>query len=322
MEAAFVSRIAQRHFCLFGTCAYRAPCWLLLLALIGSISIGKQVTQDQDQDRQRKIVSDDFTKSRKQTVRHGSTARSRVGAKARRTYRLVPNTASGPRALPAGNFMQLGITIWRLRPARKDDFDRALIREKRNTAVWAAERMASDAAFQEGDFVRLSVESPRRGYLYVIDRDLSADGTTGEPMLIFPWAGADNRLAPGRLIDIPAQDDDPSYFKTSLTRDNQVGELLTFIVSSTPLDLPVSDKPVSISGNDLSQWEKALGGVTERYDMEGGAGELWTRNEQQAARKDRRRQLTRNDPAPQTIYRVYTANKKGLLVNLVLKYGK
>ena len=321
MHAAFVSRIALRRFCLFGISAYRAPCLLLLLALIGSISIGRQVTQDQD--TQRRIVSDDFTKSRKEGAAHGSTARSRVGAKARRTYRLVPNAAPGPRALPAGNFMQLGITIWRLRSARKDDSDRrALIREKGNAAVWAAERMASDAVLREGDFVRLSVESPRRGYLYVIDRDLSADGTTGAPMLIFPWAGADNKLAPGRLIDIPAQDDDPSYFKTSLTRHNQVGELLTFIVTSTPLDLPVSDKALTISANDLSQWEKALGGVIERYEMEGSAGELWTRKEQQAATKNRIRQLSREDPAPQTIYREFSDNKKGMLVNLVLKYEK
>jgi len=293
------------------------------LLFIASIS-GSQVEGSfgPPQDTQRKIVSDDFTKSRKQGVARDSTARSRVGAKARRTYRLVQN-ASEPRASPAGNFAQLGITIWRLRLGRRDDSDsRALIREKGNAAVWTAERTASDAVVGEGDFVRLSVESPRRGYLYVIDRDLSADGTTGQPMLIFPWSGADNKLAPGRLIDIPAEDDDPNYFKASLTRENQVGELLTFIATSTPLDLPLSDKALPISADVLSQLEKSFGGVTERYEMEGGAGELWTRKEQQAARKNGTRQLTRQDPSPQTIYRVFTENKKGMLVSLVLKYAK
>jgi hypothetical protein len=292
---------------------------LLLLTLVG-LSIGQQPSQEPD--RPRKIVSDDFTKSRKQGAARGSTARSRVNAKARRTYRLAAN-ASGPGELRSTNFAQLGITIWRLRSARKDDSDRrALIREKRGAAVWAAERTASDAVFREGDFVRLSVESPRRGYLYVIDRDLSADGTTGQPMLVFPWSGADNKLAPGRLIDIPAEDDEPNYFKASLTRENQIGELLTFIVTSRPLNLPLSDKSLPISVGDLSQWEKALGGVTERYEMDGGAGEFWTRKEQQAARKNRTLQLTREDPAPQIIYRVFTENKKGVLVNLVLKYAK
>jgi hypothetical protein len=301
--------------------AVRGLFLLLLSALIGSVSISSQRVKrvNQDQDTTRKILSDDFTKSRKE----GSRRNSRAGSKHYRSYRLVTNATAGPRELPAGKFKQLGITIWRLRSARKGDSDRrALIREKGKGTVWTAERIASDAIFGEGDFVRLSVESPRPGYLYVIDRDLSADGTTGKPMLIFPWSGADNKLAPGRLIDIPAEDDHPNYFTASLTRDNQVGELLTFIVTSTPLDLPLSDDPLPISAGDLSQWENSFGGVTERYEMEGGAGELWTRKEQQAARTKRTRQLTRQDPAPQTIYRVFSENKKGFLVNLVLTYRK
>ena len=135
-DAVFVSILARGRFSPFRISAYRAPYLLLLLALMGSISIGKQVGQDQDTPR--KIESDDFTKSRKQSVTRGSTARSRMGAKVRRTYRLVPNAASGPRALPSGNYAQLGITIWRLRSARDDDSDRrALIRERRSAAVWA-----------------------------------------------------------------------------------------------------------------------------------------------------------------------------------------
>lgn len=206
---------------------------------------------------------------------------------------------------------------------RQGDSDRrALIREKGKGKVWTAERISNDAIFREGDYVRLSVESPRRGYLYVIDRDLFADGTTGGPMLIFPWAGADNTLTAGRLIDIPGQEDDPNFFTANLTRQNQVGELLTFIMTSTPLKLTLSDDPLPIAASDLSEWEKSLGGVTERYEMEGGAGEVWTIKEQQAAGKNRTRQLTREDPAPQTIYRVLTENKKGMLVNLALKYAK
>ena len=217
--------------------------------------------------------------------------------------------------------MQLGVTIWRLRPPRDQDSDRrALIRKK----GWAAERVESEGTLREGDYVRISVESPRRGYLYVIDQDLFADGTTGEPKLIFPWSDSDNKLMPGRLIDIPSEEDDPNYFTAQLTRANQIGELLTLIVTTTPLDVAVSDQPVLIEPKDLSVWQKLWGGVTERYEMEGGAGEVWTRAEQQAAAKKGRRQLTRDDPVPQTIYRVFNNNdnnNKGMLVNLRLKYG-
>ena len=319
-QAGFVSNTALRTALQFKAVSKRAPYLLILLTLPGSISICRQPTQNEDAPR--KIVSDDFTMSRKRAGARASTAKSRVGVRARRTYRLVPNAAAGQPASPTGNFWQLGITIWRLRPARKDNSDRrALIREKGSAAVWAAERVAGDTVFREGDYVRLSVESPRRGYLYVIDRDLFADGTSGEPMLIFPWSGADNRTAPGRLIDIPSQEDNPSYFKTSLTRENQAGELLTFIVTSMRLDLPLSDNPLPISANQLGQWEKSWSGPTERYEMEGGAGELWTPAEKQAAAK-RQRRLTREDPAPQRIYRVFTPNGNGVLVSLLLKYEK
>jgi hypothetical protein len=91
-------------------------------------------------------------------------------------------------------------------------------------------------------------------------------------------------------------------------------------VTTKPLSLPFPDKPFAITPKDLSEWEQLWGGATERYEMEGGAGAVWTREEQQAAAKNGRRQLTRDDPPPQTIYRVFVANNNGMLVNLVLKY--
>jgi hypothetical protein len=56
--------------------------------------------------------------------------------------------------------------------------------------------------------------------------------------------------------------------------------------------------------------------------MEGGAGEGWTKQEQQASARKSSRQLTRDDPAPQTIYRVTTADNKAILVNVRLRYSK
>jgi hypothetical protein len=296
---------------------------LVLMSCLGILLISSReaTTAGQDQDKPRKIVSDDFVKSRRPATHNRS--KSRVGPKPHRTYRLASATAVGARPSWSANFRQLGITVWKLRPARNGDSDRrALIRERAQRVEWTAERVESDGTLHEGDYVRLSVESPRIGYLYVIDRDLSADGTTGEPMLIFPWSNADNKLAPGILIDIPGQEDDPNYFTARLTGGaNQFGELLTFIVTDRPLDVPMSDKAVRIAPRDLDAWEKAWGGPTERYEMEGGAGQVWTREEKQAAANSRRR-LTRDDPAPQTIYRVLTANKTGMLVNLILQYRK
>lgn len=295
-------------------------CFLALTAF--SIGI---VIASPPQETKRKIVSDDFTKNRREAAPSGSGSKSQSAApksRKRRIYRLVSSLAIKTQPSSVANLIvQLGITIWRLRPGDSNDSGRrALIREKGKS--WRAERVDADAIFREGDYVRISVESPRTGYLYVVDRDLFADGTTGGAMLIYPWSGTDNQLLPGRLIDIPAQEDDPSYFVARLTAANQVGELLTFIVTSMPLDLPISNEPFEIAPRQIRDWENMWGGVSERFEMEGGAGEAWTREEQQAAAKKGTRQLTRDDPSPQTIFQVTTTDPKAVLVHLRLRYGK
>ncbi len=199
---------------------------------------------------------------------------------------------------------------------------RLLVREKDKSSECVPEWVEADTTFREGDHARLSIESARAGYLYVVDRDLFSDGTTGGAMLIYPWSDADNQMRPGRLVDIPAQEDDPSYFTARPSSPDQVGEVLTIIVTTSPLDLPISDKPFQLSKVEMARWEKMWGGPSERFEMEGGAGEAWTKQEQQAGARKGTRQLTRDDPAPQTIYRVLTANNKAFLVNVQLAYAR
>jgi hypothetical protein len=102
----------------------------------------------------------------------------------------------------------------------------AVTRPTRETARDNLGRFPSNTAFQEchhtasaifslGDLVRLTVESPHEGYLYVIDRETYGDGSLGEPMLIFLTARTRdraNRVSAGRLIDIPSWTDRAPYF--------------------------------------------------------------------------------------------------------------
>ncbi len=282
---------------------------------------------------ERKIISDDFTGNRKEvtSTNRASTASAAARARSRRTYRLATKPIARPRTNPNGDDdAKLGITIWRLRPVTTGDSGstaggngtRILTREKGTTTEWVPERVEADTNFRDGDRVRLSIESASNGYLYVVDRELFADGSTGDAMLIYPWAGADNQVQPGRLVDIPAQEDDPSFFTARPSSARQVGEVLTIIITSSRLDLPISDKPLQLSSSQVAQWEKTWGGQTERFEMDGGAGQAWTKEEQLASAKRGTRQLTREDPPPQTIYRVATTDKKALLVNVRLRYGK
>lgn len=305
-----------------------------LLSLL--MGVQAQSSTDEPQGTPRKIVSDDFTRNRPPATSIGNSRKSAPGQptaipppnpKPRRTYQLASQPTK--KVAPASTTLavaQLGITIWRLRPAKMTDSGaRMLVREKGKTNEWVPERVEADATFSEGDHLRLSIESPQTGYLYVVDRDLFADGTTGEAMLIYPWADlptGDNEMRPGKLVDIPSQDDDPSYFTARPASGQQVGEILTVIITTMPLDLRISNKPIQIPNRDLAKWEKMWGGQSARFEMEGGAGETWTNQEKQAAVRKGRRQLTRDDPAPQTIYRVSTTDNKALLVNIRLRYAK
>lgn len=184
---------------------------------------------------------------------------------------------------------------------------------------WIAERVEVDTVFHQGEYLRLSVESPRAGYLYVIDRDWFADGNLGDTSLIFPILGDDNRLLAGKLIDIPADNQAP--FKAT-PKTNQAGEVLSIIVTSSPLGLPISDQPLPISSTRLNEWVEMWDSATERFEMEGGAGRVRTRQERQAAARYGTRQLTRSDPAPQTIFLIAPKNSDAFLFNVKLSYAR
>jgi hypothetical protein len=124
---------------------------------------------------------------------------------ARRSYRIVT-----PRVPVVGVSPDtvIGVTLWRLRPSRKADAgERIIAHEGPESMEWLPERVSSSGNLSEGDRIRISIEAARTGYLYVVDREQYADGTKGEPYLIFPTTrtrGGDNSVTSGRVIEIPA----------------------------------------------------------------------------------------------------------------------
>jgi hypothetical protein len=280
-----------------------SQCPRLFLIVISAVSLQLIAPQliapaSLQEEIPRSIKSDDFTKNRPRSKRRGPPKSSRV-------YRL----SSAPRTRPEGesesNTLQVGLTIWKLQPDPSRQLERI------------AKRVEADTKFRDGDLLRLSIESPRAGYLYVIDRDWFTDGSGGETNLIFPVRGEDNRLIAGKLIDIPAEKETP--FKAT-PKSNQVGEMLTIIVTKVPLRLPLSNDPLPITSAQLSDWEKRWSAMTDRYEMEDGAGQTRTIQEIQAAEPRGTRQLTRNDPGPQTIYRLTPKSRDALLFNVLLSY--
>jgi hypothetical protein len=265
---------------------------IFLLILAFSLPLVAHPQQPKD----RSITSDDFNKSRPSLKRRPIPSR--------KTYHLASPPLAKPLAVDSPSTLKLGVTLWKV---HREGYGR----ETREIA----NRVEVDTEFHEGELVRLTIESPRTGYLYVIDRDRFTDVSSGgETNLIFPHRGEDNRLEAGKLIDIPAQGHAP--FKAS-PKANQAGEMLTIIITSSPLSLPLSEDPLAVSSTQLAEWERKWGGMTERFEMNGGVGQTRTIEEQEATGV---RQLTRADPPPQTIYFLVPRSSDGLLFNLLLSY--
>jgi hypothetical protein len=225
---------------------------------------------------------------------------------------------------PAGELV--GVTVWRLRPSKASDSSesRLLVQETENQRTerveWTPERVEAETPFSAGDRVRLSIESPRAGYLYVIDRELYADGTSSDPYLIFPTQrirNGDNSVRAGRVIELP----DTSAFKLTPLRADYQGERLTILVTSEPL--PQVTVPVNAERLDpslVAQWETEWAAVAERLELVGGAGQIYTGTERDAAAQGRL--LTQADALPQTLYRVLSSPGSPVVISLTLKIAK
>jgi hypothetical protein len=220
---------------------------------------------------------------------------------------------------------ELGVTIWRLRPAAAADSGaRILVQEGTETAELIPERVSSTSRLTAGDRVRLTLESPERGYLYVVDRERYGSGERGAPYLIFPTIrtrGGDNKVSGGKLIDIPAQSDRPNFFALHRSRPDQVEEELTVLLTPEPIEgITIGENALALSNAQVAAWEKQWGSAKpEVFELTGGVGKTWTRVEQDAA-ADGTRLLTQDDPPPQTVYRVAVKPGAPLAVEVRLHY--
>ena len=236
----------------------------------------------------------------------------------RRAYRnATPN-------VPVNNVAPetvVGVTLWRLRPAgRADSGERLIVHD--DNSEWLPERISATTRLVQGDRLRISVETVRAGYLYVIDREQYADGTLGEPYLIFPTtrtSGGNNEVAVGKLLEIPAQDDSPPFFTMKKSRPDHVAEVLSVLVTPTPLEqVQITDKAQKLTNAQVASWEKAWGTSVGRLEMS-TTGQTWTKEEKDATT----RALTASAPAPQLLfYRPSVKPTEPMYVKLRLQYRR
>jgi hypothetical protein len=286
--------------------------WVIMLCLAGLLTAMAQQPQE---EATRHLWDTAF-------IDQGNKAATKRPA--RRNYRIVtphvPVVGVAPDSV-------IGITLWRLRPSRKADTgERIITHDGPESMEWLPERVSSNGSLSEGDRIRMSIEAARTGFLYVIDQEQYADGSKGEPYLIFPTTrtrGGDNSVKAGRVIEIPAQDDSPPYFTLKRTRADNVGENVIVLVTPTPIEsLTISDKAQRLSAETLATWEKSWGSQTGRLEMTGGVGKSWTKQEREAG-ADGTRSMTEAEPAPQTVfYRPGVGSKDPVLIQVQLQYAR
>jgi len=285
------------------------------LWLLGAVTaMALPIVAHGQSEETRSIVPEAFLKARPPAAK--------AAASGAPLYRRV--SRPGAKAA-AGSVSEIGVTIWKLRAATPGDTARLLVQDPQGAVQWTPQRVEAGTPLSLGDRVRVSVESPRDGYLYVIDREQYADGTTSEPYLIFPTTrarGGDNKVTGGRLIELPAQTDAPPFFTLQATKPNQVAELITVLISQQPLaDVTPGAGPLALSRETVARWEKEAGSTVEQLEMVGGAGRAWS-NEEQRAGADATRLLTQQDPPPQTVFRVVTTSASLVATRFTLSHAR
>lgn len=322
--------------------ARRLTLTVLLLSLVGLTALTAPTWQDDEEDGERRLWNKKFLAARAKAKGPGGPSTAQAQTPAAVAQPAGQSQAVQPREAPAvpdaeaaevSDDQLIGITFWRLREATARELSgekRLLLQQK-----YIAGRVASETLFKRDDLVRLSIEAPRSdgANLYVIDRELYADGSVGSPHLIFPSRtvrNGDNEIGAGKVLDIPASTDSIPYFSFSSDRADYTGEQLTIIVSPRPLNLPRSEgPPLPLNREQVAQlrdWERDWSGSVERREAKAQLGAKRTAVERDAGEGERL--LTQRDPLPQTIYRVKakpanSANSRGrLLITVPLRIAQ
>jgi hypothetical protein len=289
---------------------------ITLLALVGSSAPTTALRQEED-DETRRLWNKQFLKAREEAKKPRPNAQSQT-AKTKQPATVEPKAKPNAVDYETVDGELIGVTIWRLRRAVTGD-DRKLIQKDGSVL----ERVTADTLLEDGQLVRISVETPREydNYLYVVDREVYKDNRgdrLGEPLLILPARGTPpggNVISAGRSVYVPAQGDEIPYFTLQRSGGKHIGEMLFILISSEPLPAPIGQQ--SLDPATVAQWERQCGGQTERREMRGGAGKPWTKAEREA--DEGKRKLVQSDPLPQTIYRVRVKRGGCALVTVPLR---
>lgn len=200
----------------------------------------------------------------------------------RRKNRGQPTTFRTPnrfarRAAPAGTeYAQVGITIWLVDSGKSKGIEQL-------GAEQIQERLDTNAAYTNGDTIRLNIVSPTGGYLYIVDQEQYSDGTYSPAVLVFPTLTTrrgNNLIRPWENIEVPAYPSvwrfRPSELREGGIRKVQTAEVLTIIISPRPLvdSSRIKQQQLVLDKGEFEGWQAQWKTTSHQFDMENSVGQV------------------------------------------------
>jgi hypothetical protein len=235
-----------------------------------------------------------------------------------------------PVASDAENVAEIGVTFWKWRSAKPADNGYKILWQNKTTGLeelLTPTRISVSDQVHLGDRLQVSIESPRTGYLYIINRTQYDDSSTSLPQVIFPTTrtrGGDNRVTAGRTVFMPDIDDDVPFFTLEhegTGQNKSVGEILDVIVSERPIPemSNVGRQRTTLRKELVDEWGRKWGDIAEVGELAGGHGQGMSQVEKDAGTAIGR-SLVQEDPTPQTLYHVRTKPGEPVMITLQLLY--
>ena len=232
-----------------------------------------------------------------------------------------------PQTRPAPDDLFVGLNLWRMRLAEASAPVRVRGLKHRTdpegAKEWTAERIALAQPVAEGEILRISVESAQSGYLYIINRDVYANGDRSQPILIFPTLslrGGNNRVEPGVPVELPDFRDQPPAFTVERTRADQNGIELLLMVTPKPLaEISVRNSEQGLREEQVASWVRAWGSNVDVTEDSSTVGAVYTLAERRAAGDDPSRPLGPDDPVPLTLFHRQGRPEAPMLVIALIK---
>lgn len=254
----------------------------------------------------------------------GVRARALVNSAVKSQQKRVQGQTTGAGSSIKPTDSLVGVTVWRLRPASAQELGvRILVHDPEGASEMIAERVPPEDPVAEGQRIRISIESGQSGYLYLVSQERYSDGSSGAPYLIFPTTrirSGDNKVYPGKLIEVPDYNDRPNFLRVRKSRSDHIGEMVTVLVTPRPIQgLNVTNQAQRLNADTFADWRKRWGTKSRIIPTDESAKYLTSAEHAAGTNAG---DLGGDDPMPSMLYVADASKGTAFLVDMQLKLAK